>query len=95
MNRNNYPLIALALSVPLLAALVFGAQPGPDGTVRLPLLTLLAISEFGTIANAVAAGLAIAPLLQGRFEPVRIATAIAALGFAAAFIWYLVRFWPF
>ena len=95
MNRNNYPFIALALSAPLLALLFFGAQMGPDGSTRLPLLTLLAVSEFGAIANAVAASLSVAALISGQFEPRRAAAAVASLVFAAIFIWYLIRFWPF
>jgi hypothetical protein len=94
MNRNNYPAIALAVSAPLLALLVFGAQAVSDGSTRLPLLTLLAISEFGAIANAVAVWLSIAALIRGQFEPRRAVTGIAAFVFAAVFTWYLIRFWP-
>ena len=94
MNRQNYPFIALALSLPLLALLLFGAQAGPDGSTRLPLLTLLAVSEFGAIANAIAASLSVATLLKGQFEPRRAAAAIAAIIVAAVFTWYLIRFWP-
>jgi len=94
MNRNNYPFIALALSVPLLALLLFGAQPTPDGSTQLPLLTLLAVSEFGAIANAIAAWLSIAALTKGRFAPRRAATAVATFMLAAVFAWYLIRFWP-
>ena len=94
MNRQNYPFIALALSVPLLALLFFGAESGPDGSTRLPLLTLLAVSEFGAIANAIAAWLSIAALIKGQFEPRRAAAAVAAFMFAGLFTWYLIRFWP-
>ncbi|MGB5832998.1 MAG: hypothetical protein WBG92_13540 [Thiohalocapsa sp.] len=95
MNRSNFPLIALALSVPLLMFLVYGAQRAPDGSMVLPLLTLLAISEFGAIANAIAAWLRIGPMLQGQFDARGAVIGAASMLFTAAFTWYLVSLWPF
>ena len=94
MNRNNFPLIALGLSVPLLALLIFGAQPMTDGSTRLPVLTLLAISEFGAFANAIAAWLGIARLCKGPFHAGRTILSVASLLLAGAFIWTLIHFWP-
>ncbi len=94
MNRNNFPLIALGLSVPLLALLLYGAQPVADGSNRLPMLTLLAISEFGAIVNAVATWLGVAPLLQGQFHARRAAIAAASLLLAGVFSWHLILLWP-
>jgi len=94
MNRNNFPLIALGLSVPLLALLLFGAQPVADGSSRLPVLTLLAISEFGAIANAIATWFGVAPLLQRQFQARRTAIAAASLLLTSVFTWHLILFWP-
>lgn len=95
MNKRNYPFIALGLSVPLLALLLFGGQTAPDGSTRLPWLTLLAVSEFGAIANIVAAWLTVPALTPREFDRRRAAAAAAAIVFAGIFIWSLVRFWPF
>jgi hypothetical protein len=82
---QQLPAIALGLSVPLLGLLMFGAQPMPDGSTRLPVLTLLAISEFGAIANAIAAWLGVSRFLEGTFHSGRailtLAVAPAVRGF--------------
>ena len=93
MNRRNFPLIALALGVALSLALLFGAQAGADGNPRLPLLTLLLISEFGAISSAIATVLAAQQLLQAQTGR---AAAIAAgcASFTGFFLWQLFRFWP-
>jgi hypothetical protein len=94
MNRNNFPFIALFLSVPLLAALVLGAQPDADGGLRFPLLTLLAISEFGLLLNLGAAWFGIRRLFQGERDAPGVMISIGSLLFAAAFGIQLVRLWP-
>jgi len=94
MNRDNFPLIAIGLSVPLLSLLMFGSQLMADGSTRLPMLTLLAISEFGTLANAIAAWLGIARLWQGPFHAGRTVVTVASLLLAGAFTWALIHFWP-
>jgi hypothetical protein len=94
INRDNFPFIALALSVPLLAALVVGAQPTADGGIRFPLLTLLAISEFGLLINLGAAWLVIGRLIGGERETTTVMISIGSLLFAVAFAIQLIRLWP-
>ena len=94
MNRNNFPFVALCLSVPLLAALVLGAQPAADGGLRFPLLTLLAISEFGLLINLGAAWLIIARLIGGERQTTTILVSLGSLLFAAGFASQLIRLWP-
>lgn len=94
LNRHTFPPIALALAVPLLLALFFGAQTAPDGGTRLPLLTLLLISEFGSISSAAGTWLALQRLLRGEAGGAYMALAAACAVATGLFVWQLVRFWP-
>jgi len=94
MNRDNFPLITLGLSVPLLSLLIFGSQLMADDSTRLPLLTLLAISEFGAFANAIAAWFGVARLWQGPFRAGRTIVTVATFLLAGVFTWALIHFWP-
>ncbi|KAA6187739.1 hypothetical protein F2Q65_00395 [Thiohalocapsa marina] len=103
MNRNNFPLIAVGLSLPLLAALIFGGQSADspadlsgDGTggTLLPLLTLLAIAEFGLLLNLAALWVGARRLLGGERGARLIKAGAANLVCAVAFGVQLMRFWP-
>jgi hypothetical protein len=96
MTRQQFPLIALTLAVPLLGVLWLGGRgAGTDGTApALPLLALLAISELGLIANAAGAVLGV---LAGRRQgwTGRHLLITLGCGFAAvAFLLQLIRWWP-
>ncbi len=94
MTREQFPTIALLVSVALLAALVFGGEPGPNGGRAIPLLALLAISELGAILNLIAAYIGVT-LLRTPPRSARTALRLAAnLLLSVAFALQLVRFWP-
>jgi hypothetical protein len=59
VNRRSFPTVALLLSVPLLAVVIFGGGPP-----RLPLLGLLLVAELGLIVNLVAAYFGIGALRE-------------------------------
>ena len=96
MKRQQFPLIALTLAVPLLGALWIGGRgAGVDGAApALPLLALLAISELGLIANL--AGLVLGVQLGRRQGwSGRQVLITMGCGFAAvAFLLQLIRWWP-
>jgi hypothetical protein len=98
MNRHNFPPIALGLSVVLAAALLFGGRvtTAADGTqsTALPLLTLLAISEFGLVMDLIAAALGIQHLRDGGWNPRHGVVTAGCLLFALLFLSQLIRWWP-
>lgn len=53
MKNKYFPYIALALSTFLLPVVIMGSQPGDDGYTKIPLLTLLIVSEFSFFVNAI------------------------------------------
>lgn len=97
MKRERLPILALTLAVPLLGLLWLGGQSGAeavDAGPRLPLLTLLAASEFGLILNLIAVAVGIQHGRRqgwtGRYALVTLGCALAAL----AFLLQLIRWWP-
>jgi hypothetical protein len=97
MKRQQFPIIALILAVPLLGALWIGGQPPTGGSAAatlLPLLTLLLISELGLIVNLAGVILGVQHGRQQgwstRHALVILACALAAL----AFLLHLIRWWP-
>ena len=95
MSKRQVPLVILALSIPLLGALVYGSQPAPDRDTRLPLLALLAISELGIIANVIGAVLTLRQLLFITRDTRLVAIAAACILLSWLFLRYLLLFWPF
>jgi hypothetical protein len=96
MKRQQFPLVALTLAVPLLGVLWIGGQ-GADATGSspvLPLLALLAISELGLLANV---GGFVLGIQAGRHQgwTGRHVLITIGCGFAAvAFLLQLIRWWP-
>jgi hypothetical protein len=91
--KPTYPLLALGLGL-LLALLLqrFGAF-SPTGDQRLPLLTLLLMSELGFIATAIAAVISVRDLM--RFGPrLRfVALLTGNLLLAGALLWTGITLW--
>ena len=94
MSKRQVPLVILALSIPLLGALVYGSQPAPDRDTRLPLLALLAISELGIIANVIGVVLTLRQLLLITRDTRLVAIAAACIVLSWLFLRYLLLFWP-
>ncbi len=97
VRRAQFPIVALTLTVPLLGLLWVGGQGSGaalDLGPRLPLLMLLAVSEFGLILNLIALALGILQLRRqgwsGRYALITAGCALAAL----AFLLQLIRWWP-
>lgn len=97
MKRHQFPALALTLSVPLLGVLWVAGRPATDGSdaaPMVPLLALLAISEFGMILNIVGAVLGVQHGRHqgwtGRHALVTLGCSLAAL----AFLLQLIHWWP-
>jgi hypothetical protein len=78
--------------------LVIGARPAAGDiagtTTGLPLLTLLAISEFGLIVNLIAAGLGVHRLATLGWDPLRASITGSCVIFSLFFLSQLIRWWP-
>jgi hypothetical protein len=97
MKPQQFPALALTLAVPLLGLLWFAGRPvaaDPNAAPVIPLLALLAVSEFGLLLNI--AGVIVAVRhgqrqgWAGRQVLVAVGCGLAAL----AFLLQLVHWWP-
>ena len=68
MTRTNFPFIALALGLFLMAVLIKTGATDAGAESMLPLLTVLIISEFGFIVMAIAVFLGGKTLLKNGFD---------------------------
>jgi len=98
MNRDNFPLIALVVALPLLGVLFVGGMGATaddgGGTTRLPLLTLLTISEFGLVMTLIAVALGVQQWARGKQRAALLAVIIGCGIAALLFLSQLLRWWP-
>jgi hypothetical protein len=73
--------------------LVTGAL-GPEEGRRLPLLTLLIVSEFGFFVTAIGAFMAVRSLVRQAFALSLVAVAVGCTSLAGAFMWLGMTLWP-
>jgi hypothetical protein len=93
MNRQNFPTIALLVSVPLLVLVTIGGT-GPNNATPIPLLALLLVSELGVIINIIAAYFGLPAFAERPLPRRRLLKLGANLLLAASFGLHLVAFWP-
>ncbi len=88
MNPSRFPALAALLGFLLHLLLARTGATDAEGTLSLPLLTLLFVAEFGFVVTAIGALLGGSALLQQGFRPfpalVTAACALFAAGFALA-----------
>lgn len=94
MSNLPFPWLALGLGLLVAAGLAMSGAFSPGGSYKLPLLTMLIVSEFGFFVTAIGAGVGINSLLQKGMNPVMTGV-IAADGLMAAMFLYLgIQLWP-
>lgn len=86
MNAARFPLIATAVSIVLVAVLVFAGSR--ESGYALPLLTLLLISEFGFLVAAAGAYFGFREWFANGFRP---AVSLAAIACIALSLWFAVK----
>lgn len=94
MKKYHFPYIAVVLGIFFLILVLAGSKEGADGSTTLPLLTLLVVSEFAFIANAIAVYLGITHIRAGGSTPFYLVTTILCAVFTVVFMVLGVRLWP-
>ena len=94
MKTYNFPYIAFALGLILMATVMIGSSEGGDGTTRLPLLTLLIASEFAFFVNVFAVYIGIRHTLASGARPVYVITTVLCVLLAAGFAYLGIGLWP-
>ena len=96
MNIHNKPfsLIAFILGLILLVLLIKSAPEVSGGEPKLPLLTMLIISEFGFIVNAIGAVTAIRSIFNSGVNQYLLAGAICCSALSVKFMMIGISYWP-
>ncbi len=94
MNNLPFPWLALGLGVLVGAGLLGSGALGPGESYRLPMLTMLIVTEFGFFVTAIGAGVGINRLLASGGQGGLLAATIACGLFACAFLYLGIRLWP-
>ena len=94
MTKENFPYIALVLGVMLMLVVSVGEQTNETNTTRLPLLTLLIVSEFAFFLTAIGAYISIKQILSVGFNwKVFVVAGLCVLS-AITFLVKGISLWP-
>ncbi len=94
MKTVNFPYIALGLGVPLLLIVLAGSNLGDDGSTRLPLLTLLIVSEFAGVVCAIGAYIGIQQLRSAGIQWLYLLATLLCGLLSAQFLMLGLELWP-
>ena len=94
MNNISFPWLALGLGLIVAVGLGMSGVFSPEGTYKLPLLTMLIVNEFGFFVTAIGAGLGINALLAKGITPVLLGISIADALMAVMFLYLGIQLWP-
>ena len=94
MNKHSFPYFAVGMGLFLWFVIMIGGRVDTDGATKLPLLTLLVISEFAFIITAIGTYLTGRDLLEKGMEITRLAVGICCVLLAVRFLISGINFWP-
>ena len=94
LQKTPFSLIAIVLGIMLLVLLITSAPEITGGEPKLPLLTLLIVSEFGFMVNAIGVFTAIKTLINTGTNQFIIASAICCTLLAVKFMMIGISYWP-
>tara|TARA_R110002096_G_scaffold232524_1_gene422391 strand:+ start:722 stop:1009 length:288 start_codon:yes stop_codon:yes gene_type:complete len=94
MNKYNFPYVALAMGLVFLLAVTFGGQLGENGLTRLPLLTLLVVSEFAFFICAIGGYLSLRRLTDLGYSMPHAVAGVGCVILAVQFLMLGIEFWP-
>ena len=94
MSKYNFPYIAFAMSVFFLLVVTIGGQESEGGSTKLPLLTLLVVSEFAFFLSAIGAYLSIRRILDIGYSAIHALLGVSCVILSIRFIVMGIDFWP-
>jgi hypothetical protein len=94
MSKYSFPYVALAMGIFFMLVVIVGGQLGVDGSTKLPLLTLLVVSEFSFFLCAIGAYLSLRRISDLGFSVAHSLVGVACIILSARFLMLGVEFWP-
>lgn len=94
LQKAPFSLIAFVLGITLLVLLIKSAPEVAGGEPKLPLLTMLIVSEFGFVVNAIGVFTAVKTMLSTGINQYLLAGAICCSALSVKFMMIGISYWP-
>lgn len=94
MKKINFPYLALGIGLFLMLVIIKGSEPGSDGATKIPLLALLAISEFAFFITAFAAYFGIKHILSVGISFFYASITVFCILLSIRFMIFGIELWP-
>ncbi len=94
MSKYNFPYVVLAMGIFFMLVVTIGGQVGEGGSTKLPLLTLLVVSEFAFFLCAIGAYLSVRRILDLGFNSIHALVGVSCAVLAVRFLMMGLAFWP-
>ena len=94
MSKYSFPYVAMAMGIFFMLVITVGGQLSEDGTTKLPLLTLLVVSEFAFFICVVGAYLSLRRIIDVAFSLIHAVVGVCCIILAVRFLMLGLAFWP-
>jgi uncharacterized membrane protein YhaH (DUF805 family) len=94
MSKYSFPYVALAMGIFFMLVVTIGGQLNESGFTKLPLLTLLVVSEFSFFLCAIGAYLGLRRIIDLGFSAMHALVGVSCLILAIRFLMLGIDFWP-
>ncbi len=94
MSKYNFPFVALMLGIVFIMVLLVGGQPDSQQVTKIPLLTLLIVSEFAFFVCVIGVYLSVRRVTDLGYSALHVVAGGACLIMAVWFMKLGIGFWP-
>lgn len=94
MSKYSFPYVALAMGIFFMLVVTIGGQLGEGGSTKLPLLTLLVVSEFAFFLCLIGAYLSLRRIIDLGFTSIHAVVGVSCVILAVRFLMLGLAFWP-
>jgi len=94
MKKHNFPIVASSLGLIFLLVIIKGSEIDSDGATIIPLLSLLAITEFAFFVTAIGAYMGVRHMLSVGVQFVYAIVTLVCFLLSIRFMLYGITLWP-
>jgi uncharacterized membrane protein YhaH (DUF805 family) len=94
MSKYSFPYVALAIGIFFMLVVMIGGEVSDSQSTKLPLLTLLVISEFAFFVCVIGAYTSVRRILELGFSVIYALICVSCVLLAIRFLMLGLEFWP-
>lgn len=94
MSKYNFPYVALTMGIFFMLVVTLGGRVGDSDSVKLPLLTLLVVSEFAFFLCAIGAYLSLRRIIDLGYSAIHALVGVSCIVLSIRFLILGIDFWP-